>query len=162
MFRVIQYNDEKEIEQLANSFINKTLPQGQWTHEAHLTVAIWHLKQHSFYEALCLMRSGIISYNLSVGGTNTSVKGYHETMTVFWMKLIDCFLKLNDEMNLMEACNKFLAGSLAKRDTFFHFYNRETVLSTEARSLFVEPDKIQLNIATVKKMTEQILTSSVN
>jgi len=153
--------DEKEIDRLAERFIDKTLPKEEWTHEAHLTVAAWHLKQYDFYEALCFMRSGIISYNLSVGGTNTSSKGYHETMTVFWMKLIDSFIRLNKERSLLDTCNKFLSSGLAKRDAPFHFYQRETILSTEARSLYIEPDKISVNERTVSHSLESKIFSSL-
>ena len=60
------YSTEEEIEKLIEAFEARTLPLNQWTHQAHLTVAVWYLRSYRYYAALCLIRSGIISYNLSL------------------------------------------------------------------------------------------------
>src|SRR5882762_4601824 len=99
------YKSAAEIEILVEAFTNGTLPMEKWTHDAHLTVALWHRHQFDFYESLCLMKSKIISYNISIGGTNTSAKGYHETMTVFWMQVIDFYIRQNKERDLLDICN---------------------------------------------------------
>src|SRR5262245_42760880 len=62
---------EAAILDLVNGFRERTLPKEQWTHEAHLVTALWYHVNHSPEESICYLRSGIISYNLSVGGQNT-------------------------------------------------------------------------------------------
>lgn len=56
------YQSDREIEELVQSFLQKTLDKSLWTHAAHLTTAIWHLKQYDIHEATCRMKSAIISY----------------------------------------------------------------------------------------------------
>ena len=68
----------------AAGFSDRILDKSLWTHEAHITTAIWYLMKYEKEDALCRLRSGIISYNLAVGGENTGMGGYHETITVFW------------------------------------------------------------------------------
>src|SRR5262245_26470980 len=42
---------DDEIEALARSFEAATLPRPEWTHVAHLTVALWHLRRYPRDEA---------------------------------------------------------------------------------------------------------------
>jgi hypothetical protein len=151
----MHYSNETEINDLLNLFIEKRLPKEKWTHEAHLTAAIWHLVNHDFYEAVCLIKSRIISYNLAVGGENTSTSGYHETITVFWMKWIALFLEQNKNKSLLEVTNQFLRSSLALRSVTEHFYEKEKLMSTEARSIFIEPNKKEISAKAIKLLLTQ-------
>ncbi len=65
---------EKEILALVEGFKKCTLPSAYWTHEAHLITGLWFNYHHSPLEALCYLRSGIITYNVSTGGENTPEK----------------------------------------------------------------------------------------
>lgn len=96
------------IELLVKRFQERTLPKDEWTHEAHLIVALWHLKKYNKAEATCLLRAGIINYNLVIGTPNTGNSGYHETITLFWIKLIDYFIDRNKELNMKELVAEFL------------------------------------------------------
>ncbi len=124
---------------LAQDFINKTLPVVDWTHEAHLLVALWHLKQYSKAEATCYLRSRIISYNEVVGTENGPRSGYHETMTLFWIWVVDEFLKRN-EGDLTELANRFLSSKYAERRLPFQFYTKAKIVSIEARARWTAPD----------------------
>ncbi len=139
------YTSAEEIETLVKGFNTKTLEKEKWTHEAHLTAATWYLKNYSLDEATNLVRNGIKEYNVTVGGTNTSTSGYHETMTIFWMAAIYFFVNRDTSKSLLDTCNELLASPLAERTLPFEFYERETILSTEARAAFVKPDKEDLN-----------------
>ncbi|TAH22150.1 MAG: hypothetical protein EAZ08_01440 [Cytophagales bacterium] len=135
------YHSEEEITALIAAFRNKTLPPNEWTHHAHLTVGLWFSKHFSAFEALCYLRSGIITYNQSVGTENSPQKGYHETLTVFWHKVIDKFVAENTDLTLLELCNTFLNRDLVAKDWVFQFYSREVLFSIEARATWVQPDK---------------------
>ena len=135
------YTMESEILDLVNGFNNQSLPLARWTHEAHLTVALWHLQHHTPDEALCLLRSGIIVYNNQTGGENSPVKGYHETITVFWLKVIEHYLKRINTTDLLSICNEFLNSDFASKDLPLKFYSKELLFSTQARAFLTEPDK---------------------
>lgn len=83
----------EKIKALVTQFQDRTLPKEAWTHEAHLIVALWYVQNYSKAEATCLLRAGIINYNVSVGTVNTPTGGYHETITLFWIGVIYDFLK---------------------------------------------------------------------
>jgi hypothetical protein len=133
-----QYQNEEEINALVASFIAKTLPLPEWTHEAHLIVAIWFLSKYKIEEAICLLRSGIITYNQAVGTENSATKGYHETLTLFWAHIIAGFLERNKYKTLLETCNNFLLSEEATREYPLNFYSREVLFSTKARAFWVE------------------------
>lgn len=135
------YKTLREIEDLINRFLDQSLPKEEWTHEAHLTVATYLLNKFSIEETTCMLRSGIIIYNKSVGGENTAVKGYHETLTLFWIKNICIYIKANKAKSILLLCNNFLKSIFADRDYPLKFYSKELLFSTKARAFWTEPDK---------------------
>ena len=97
--------------------------------------------KYSFEETLGYMRTRIIAYNIAVGTENTASSGYHETLTIFWVKVLDYFARANSHKNLTDTCNDLLAGQLAYRSLPFYFYERQTILSPAARAVFAAADK---------------------
>src|SRR5882724_13441194 len=67
-----------------------------WTHAAHLTMAFWYLSRMDETQATERIRSGILHYNECQGTANTDVSGYHETLTIFWIRIVATFLKEAD------------------------------------------------------------------
>lgn len=49
---------DAQIEALVRSFEDLTLPRPEWTHHAHLTVALWYLRRHPRPEATRRIREG--------------------------------------------------------------------------------------------------------
>ncbi len=135
------FQTETEIDALVAQFQHQTLPIKEWTHEAHLTVALWHLKNHTLAEATCMLRSGIITYNKATGGENSPTRGYHETITLLWIKIIYDYVIKNQDKNLQDLCNAFLSSAYADRTFPLQFYSHERLFSTEARAFWVEPDQ---------------------
>jgi hypothetical protein len=81
---------------LAKAFLACTLPKKEWTYHAHLRVGLWHLMRHDAKETLALLRTRIQRYNASRGTLNTDHSGYHETITRFYVWVIDRFLQSSD------------------------------------------------------------------
>lgn len=137
---------EEQLEEIVNGFLQRTLDKTLWTHQAHIVTAIWHLMQFDSEDALCRLRSGIISYNLSVGGQNTGQNGYHETMTIFWWDVIRQFLQKRKKASFKDNCSAFLRSPHASKNYPFEFYSREVLLSPAARARFVNPDQKEVKI----------------
>ena len=57
------YCDAAQIRSFIRAFEQCTLPRSEWTHSAHLTVAMWYLIERSEIEATTLIRNGILRYN---------------------------------------------------------------------------------------------------
>lgn len=139
------YQSEAEITTLFERFCSRTLEKEKWTHAAHLTVGLCFLKQFEKFEATCRMKSGIVSYNLSVGGENTGSGGYHETMTIFWMEVLHFYVREFPEYSLPALCNRFLQSPLADKKLPFYFYDQELLMSPLYRSRYVAPDKVSFS-----------------
>ena len=129
-----------EILALVRRFEDCTLPREEWTHAAHLTVALWNLLQYDWPEAVERVRRGIQRYNAAHGIPVTPTGGYHETLTLFWLRAVRSFLEAerNEARSLVHLANE-LAETADKSLPLSH-YTREHLFSPEARANWVEPD----------------------
>ena len=121
-------------------FNNRTLKTENWTHQAHIIVAMWHTMNFDFNTAVILMRDKIKAYNTSVGTQNSDNSGYHETLTIFWMNLAKSFLLANDSLQFEESCNAFLKSSKASKGYSLNYYSKEILFSKKARKEYIKPD----------------------
>lgn len=131
---------EIEINELVSQFQQKTLPLAAWTHHAHLTVAAWHLIHYTPEEATCYLRSGIITYNAATGGINGPQNGYHETLTLFWIKAVAGFIRRHPGTDLATICQLFFDSEYAQSSFPLKYYSRDLLFSTKARAFWVDPD----------------------
>lgn len=136
-----------EIENLVFRFSKKNLPKKEWSHQAHIIIALWHNFNYEFVEALNLVRSKIKEYNLSVGTANTDNSGYHETLTVFWMMITRDFIKSQNK-ELEECCNCFLESEEASKELVKKYYTDQVLFSKKARKVWVNGDKNQVKFTT--------------
>ena len=139
------YQSEEEIVELVKAFESAVLPKKEWTHAAHLSVALWYCRHNGFYKALEKMRLGIQLLNSAHGVPTTPTGGYHETLTVFWMQLVWSFLRENkgDDNSLLTQANK-LVTTFCESELPLKFYSRERLFSVKARIDFIEPDLVPM------------------
>ena len=136
----VAFRTTEEILALVRRFEDCTLPREGWTHAAHLTVALWHLLQFDWPEASARVRAGIKRYNAAHGIRATPTGGYHETLTLFWLRAVRAFLEAerNEARALVHLANE-LAATYDK-SLPLSYYTRERLFSPEARARWVEPD----------------------
>ncbi|CAN1546217.1 hypothetical protein MCERE19_01958 [Spirosomataceae bacterium] len=137
----------KNLEKLVRDFNSTTLPKAQWTHEAHLIVAIWYCKTYDLPKALYFLRYHIKTYNISVSTPNSETQGYHETLTRFWLLIAANFIKLNETKTFEETAEAFVNSDWAGQNLAFDYYSKETLFSVEARKDWVGPNLEKLPIA---------------
>jgi hypothetical protein len=131
--------NEAEIEALVCSFEEHRLAHANWNHAAHLTVATVYTRRYGV-GALDRIRTAIQSYNESIDVVMTDTSGYHETMTVFFMRMVAHVLKnLPEETPIPEQVEAVI-DALADRKMMLEYYTRDLVMSPEARHRWVEPD----------------------
>lgn len=134
------YKTDEEIESLIRKFEDCSLPKAEWTHAAHLTVGLYYSFHNPAAIAKNVMTDGIYRLNDAHGTPNTETSGYHETLTVFWMKMLASFAETNkDEENLRLLTNKMLVF-YDDAGLPFKYYTRERLFSVEARFNYIEPD----------------------
>ena len=136
----VRFRTAGEIFSLVRRFDDCTLPREEWTHAAHLTIALWHLLQFDWPEAVARVRAGIKRYNAAHGIVETPTGGYHETLTLFWLRTVRAFLEAerNEARALVHLANELAATH--DKGLPFSFYTRERLFSPEARAVWVEPD----------------------
>ena len=112
-----------------------TLPEGEWTHSAHIRVAWICLSQASPEQALERIRSGILRYNTEVLKRRHK---YHETVTVAFTRIVAERMRENEpwiefEKRIDDILNP--AEPLLLR-----YYSADRLFSDEARTQFVAAD----------------------
>jgi hypothetical protein len=105
--------------------------------------------EHGVHDALAMLRSGIRRLNDHHGTPNSPSSGYHETITIAYVRLIAAFLSSFDEnLPLERRVEALVAGPLAERSVLFGFWSRDWLMSARARSEWVPPDLARLAVPT--------------
>jgi hypothetical protein len=135
------YRQLAEIEQVVTAFSECTLPCDQWTHRAHLTVGLWYAREYPPDEALDRVRAAIKRYNARCGIVDSPTRGYHETITRFFMWLIGKYLAgAVDRSDWVAVTNGLVEPESASREAPGRYYSRARLMSAEARAGWVPPD----------------------
>lgn len=120
-------------------FEDCSLPFETWTHRAHVRVAWLFLTRFPVDVAIERVRSGIQAYNAAHNVPEALDRGYHETITVAFMRLIHARL---NEAATATSFDTFCSAhpDLLDKRVLLQFYSRERIMSAEAKRTFVEPD----------------------
>jgi hypothetical protein len=140
--------DETALAIFIAAFEDGTLPKHRWTHAAHILTGACYVHALPESAAIDRMRSRVSAYNLAVGGQNTSTSGYHETVTIFWIKLLAAFhrdsVAADPTLAHPAARLTFAAHAVAhfapQRDILRRYYDFDIVACTEARSAWIPPN----------------------
>ena len=132
-------------EQFIDRFNSASLPKSEWTHEAHLRMAIHYVYTHLPENILPVIRKKIKTLNDFHQTPNTDSSGYHETITVFWLNNAYNFLMNHVQQDEKKVVATFLSSKNGKKNYPLEFYSKELLFSVEARHNFVKPDLKNLN-----------------
>jgi hypothetical protein len=127
------FASDDDIDDMVRLFESCELPGERWTHRAHLAVAATYLGRYPLNEATDRARTNIRRYNESRGNKI----GYHETITVLFMRLVARQLQTSDDSRSK------IVNDLASRcrvDCLLGYYSSQRLWSAEARAEFVAPD----------------------
>lgn len=132
-------NDE-EVAALVDAFENATIPSSEFTHLAHIAVALSYLNEMLADEALERMRENIRAFAARHGVSDL----YHETLTTFWMRLLDHVANNHyQDMPLWRRINLIVGRWGTARPVEVH-YSRELIKSKTARQQWVPPDRLPI------------------
>lgn len=139
------FKDEKEISELVRAFETCEIHPAEFKHYQHLAVALWYLKHLPYEAATEKMRGGIQRLAAAYGKT-----GYHETITVFWLKMVHSFLlRTNSRATIFELANE-VAGEYGNKNVMAEYYSEEILASVKAKHEWVEPDLKALEFGPVE------------
>ncbi len=132
---------DDSIKYIGEGVIARTLPKAKWTHQGHLLAALyWH--RHRAY----LVHDGKIGeiirrYNEATGVINSDSSGYHETITLAYLRMTRWFLDQSAATQpLAEIAQALLQSRFAARDWPLIHWRAATLFSPSARLNWVEPD----------------------
>jgi hypothetical protein len=134
-----------EIRDLADAFERGEVPPGAWTHDAHLVVGLWYLLLYGPGEGGERVRAGIQRLNAAHGVRQTPDRGYHETITRFYLWAIGRQLRDAPPATSLADLANTLVAAWGDRNRPFEYYSRDRLMSWEARTGWVEPDLRELD-----------------
>jgi hypothetical protein len=132
-----------EDDKFLEAFETKALPLEEWHHQQHIKVAYLYLRKYRFEKAMEKMREGVKAFNAAKGIPEALERGYHETMTQAWLRLVYFTLC---EYGPAESAEAFYEQSpqLQQKKILRFFYTKDLFTSWQAKKEFVEPDIIPL------------------
>jgi hypothetical protein len=120
-------------------FENCTFPHEQLGHREHVKLAYLYLRQQPLEMAIDRMRASLQVYAAHHGAPDTLDRGYHETITLVWMRLVQFTL---EEYGPAASADQFYDQhpQLWQSKVLRLFYSRDRLQTWEAKRQFVDPD----------------------
>jgi hypothetical protein len=134
------FADADAIRRVGEGLLARTLPRAEWTHEAHLAATAWLVLERPDIDLDADLPGIIRRYNESVGGRNTDMEGYHETITRVFLAAVRAHVAETDGLELCARVNALLLSERGHRDWPLGLYSPERLFSVEARRAFIPPD----------------------
>lgn len=146
----IYYKTDDEIRALVSAFEACSFHPSEFRHYQHLTVALWYVWHLSLDEASVKMTKGIRRLAETYGKM-----GYHETITLFWLRIVANFVAEHRRKTSLTAIANALIDSCNDKDLIGQFYSAELLATDKAKAEWVEPDLKALpeSAATVQALT---------
>jgi hypothetical protein len=132
-------------ETLLHEFLNGSLSPERWHHREHIKVAYLLLRQYPLEVAIGRMGQGLQALNAAQGVPDTPNRGYNETITQAWMRLVDFTLvKFGPAANADQFVNDH--PEIANPYTLRLFYSHERLWLPEAKAEYLHPDLHPLKV----------------
>jgi hypothetical protein len=132
-------NDDDFVQQ----FETCSFPFDQWHHRAHVKLAYIYLLRFGLDGAGRKLREGIRAYNAANKVPDEPTRGYHETLTMFWLRVIQMTAQ---EYGPRATADEFFDfhPQLSQKKIHRLFYSADLFTSARAKNEFVEPDLTSL------------------
>lgn len=131
-------------DELLTAFEDRSLPFGFWNHQAHVRVAFQYASRYGLDEAIDQMRTGLRSYNAAHQIPDGPERGYNETTTQAFMRLIRAAIEKSGPFDDSDAFCLYRPELLDRR-VLLCYYTRDRILNPTAKAIFIEPDITPLN-----------------
>ena len=117
----------------------------EFHHRDHIKVTYLYLRRHPLDEAITKVRTGLQALAVAWSAPVDDLeKGYHETMTQAWVRLVHLTLSRGEAAENADAfCDQ--QPQLMQKTRLQLFYSRERLMTWEAKREFVEPDLAQFH-----------------
>ncbi len=133
------FADDAEVRTLVAAFETASLAVAEFTHAAHIAVGLAYLAEAPLVPATARMRAALYHFVAQHGAS-----GYHETLTVFWMRLLDHVARARyADLPLWARINAVVERYGTMAPVWAH-YSRDQLFGSIARERWVAPDLFPL------------------
>lgn len=124
---------------LVRAFETAAISPAEFQHVAHIAVALSYLAVEPLEAASARMRCSLLNFARCHG-----LNVYHETMTNFWMRLLDHLAATHYRKVPLWRRVNLIVERWAATDPISAHYSRGAITSRAARESWVEPDRLPL------------------
>lgn len=117
-----------------------TFPFEEWHHRAHVKIAFLYAVRFGLETAAKKLRDGIRAFNSANNVRDTPGGGYHETMTMAWLHIIDATAREYGQEHFTADEFVDFHPQLREKKVLRLFYSPELLMSPNAKYEFVRPD----------------------
>lgn len=137
------FADDEELAAHVQGLLDATLPKARWTHAGHLAATAGLILLRPELHLDTALPELIRRLNDSHGVPNSDTRGYHATITIFFLAAIRTALARDDATQPAHArVNRLLGGPLAAGKTMMaRYWSDAALFSPEARRHWVPPDR---------------------
>jgi hypothetical protein len=126
-------------DEFISAFESCTFPFAEWHHRAHVKIAYLYLRRYGLESATERLRHGIRAYNAANNVPDGPDRGYHETLTQFWLHVIHTTIT---QYGASGTADEFFDShpQLSQKKNHRLFYSPGLFTSARAKVEFVPPD----------------------
>lgn len=126
-------------DQFIAAFEDCSLPEAQFDHPGHVRAAFLYVSNYDLNEAIDRIRVRLNAFNNTYGGLNTLRRGYHETVTQAFMRLV---YAANQRSGPHAASADFCRAhpELLEKTVLQGYYSETRLWTMAAKQTFVGPD----------------------
>lgn len=134
--QTVRYKSLTEIEDVVRRFETCAYAPDEFHHAQHLIVAFWYLKDGTQAQALERMRLSLLRFV----NHHRLEQVYHETITLFWLKIVGRFLKRCDNKRPLADLVNELIEDCGDPQLIYSYFTKVRLDSAEGRERWIEPD----------------------
>jgi CO/xanthine dehydrogenase Mo-binding subunit len=146
----VRFADDAALAAHVSGLLDATLPKACWTHEGHIAATAGLMLLHPDVVPERELRGLIMRLNDSHGVPNSDTRGYHETITRFFLAALRDALAKDDAASPAHArVNALLDGGVlgSGKRALSAYWSDDVLFSVAARRGWVAPDLAPLPYA---------------
>lgn len=138
------FTSNDELTDLVRAFESCEISRHAWDHAGHIAVALVYATEIGEDAGTERMRSALLHFARFNNIVPSPGRGYHETLTRFWMRMVVVVAAELDAGKPLFARANAAIERLADKNLAKRYYSPELLASDEARNGFVTPDLAEI------------------
>ncbi len=138
------FTSDEDLAALVRAFETCEISREAWDHAGHIAVALVYATEFGEDAGTERMRDALLHFAKVNNIVPSPGRGYHETLTRFWMRMVSVVASELDSSLPLHARANAAIERLADKNIAKLYYSPELLASDEARNGFALPDLADL------------------